>query len=298
MPRTVITPSSSFAANTYTGNGVDGRFIDVGFTPDLVIVKAETTEYAIFRTSSMVGDETAYFANAAANAADLMQSFAQDGFTIGTGANTAGTRYHYLAFAKGGVANIAVGSFVGTGVDDLAITGLGFQPMLVVVKRNGAQLATFKDSLDTTQGHVFANSADANDRIKTLTSDGFTLGTSALVNASPDTFHYFAIGASANLFVGTYTGDGVDNKNITGVGFRPGWVLVKTNAGGSSAIQRPSLANGDSASTFANAAFTANLIQSLSTDGFQVGANSAVNTNLAVYHYLCFKEARGRKRVL
>jgi hypothetical protein len=44
------------ATGAYKGNGVDDRWInDVGFEPDLVVVKGDTTRIAAFRTSAHSG---------------------------------------------------------------------------------------------------------------------------------------------------------------------------------------------------------------------------------------------------
>ena len=62
-------------------------------------------------------------------------------------------------------------------------------------------------------------------------SDGFTVGSNATVNTNATVYHYVAWNEVAGLMdVGTYSGDGADNRNITGVGFAPELLIVKSDA--------------------------------------------------------------------
>ena len=64
--------------------------------------------------------------------------------------------------------------------------------------------------------------------ISSLDSDGFTVGTDARVNSNGVAYHYVAWNETAGEFdVGIYTGDAVDNRSITGVGFQPEYVIIK-----------------------------------------------------------------------
>lgn len=88
---------------TYTGNATDDRAITVGFQPDWVIVKnGSTTNPAILRTTSFVGDSSASLANSSP-AADQIQSFTSTGFTVGTAAhvNGSGNTFWWVAGKTG-----------------------------------------------------------------------------------------------------------------------------------------------------------------------------------------------------
>ena len=51
------------------------------------------------------------------------------------------------------------------------------------------------------------------------------------VNRTGTTYHYVAWNEiPGKVDVGTYTGNGADNRNITGVGFQPDFVMVQTNS--------------------------------------------------------------------
>ena len=60
-PANELTTASSFermrvASGTYTGNATDNRNVATPFAPDLVIVKGNTAQTAVARTSTMSGD--------------------------------------------------------------------------------------------------------------------------------------------------------------------------------------------------------------------------------------------------
>lgn len=87
-----------------------------------------------------------------------------------------------------------------------------------------------------------------------------------------------------NVKVGRYTGNGGDDRSISGVGFAPTIVIVKGD-NGVAAYLRSSAFSGDTAKTLAgNTAREANFIQAFGADGFTVG--TGLNANGTVYYYL------------
>ena len=68
--------------------------------------------------------------------------------------------------------------------------------------------------------------------ITALGADGFTVGNDKRVNRAGTMYHYVAWNEiPGKMDVGTYTGNGADNRNITGVGFQPDFVMVQTDSG-------------------------------------------------------------------
>lgn len=90
---------------------------------------------------------------------------------------------------------------------------------------------------------------------------------------------------NVQIAVGTYTGDGNDNRSIL-VGFRPQLVFVK--GGLNVMVWRSAQMRGDSAAIM-NAANAANLVQELLNDGFQVGTDARVNANGTSYYYVAIR---------
>jgi hypothetical protein len=89
----------------------------------------------------------------------------------------------------------------------------------------------------------------------------------------------------ARIAVGSYTGNGADDRNITGIGFTPKMVLIKDN-NGVYAVNGRWGSTGDLSGLLSAAVWTTNLVQALNSDGFQVGSNGAVNNNTWIYFYI------------
>jgi len=80
-----------------------------------------------------------------------LTSLDADGFTLNKVTNITGTLLHYLALGGADVTNAFVGTFTGlTAAGDLAVTGVGFQPDLVIFIQ--AQRITAGTSGDMTHG--------------------------------------------------------------------------------------------------------------------------------------------------
>ena len=95
---------------------------------------------------------------------------------------------------------------------------------------------------------------------------------------------------------GSYTGTGLDNRNIT-VAFQPDVVIIKGN-NAQAAVARTSTMTGDFAKPVAGAtALTANTIQALQTTGFQVGTDARVNSNAISYNWVAISKAQGTMSV-
>ena len=276
--------------STYTGNGADSRAITgVGFEPSLVIIKGDTTQKAVWRTTSMSGDNATTFASEPL-ASNYIQSLDSDGFTIGTDAivNSNGITYYYIAIRREtNDPDFNYGSYIGDGTDDRNITGIGFQPTLVLTKSGGAR-AIFRDNNDSGTTSHRLDTTTSNNLIQALQSDGFQVGTSANINGT--TYYWFAFRAvTRRIVTGTYTGNATDNRNITGLGFQPNWVWIIDSTSGSASdegIFRTNSFSGDASVGFFQArAITTNLIQALQSDGFQIGTHDNVNTNNEPYQW-------------
>ncbi len=83
----------------YNGTGVDNNdaLAGLSYQPTFVLIKGNTTQESVMRTSSNVGDDASILNNSVANGANRIQAINSDGFQVGTnaGVNTAGIAYHY-----------------------------------------------------------------------------------------------------------------------------------------------------------------------------------------------------------
>jgi hypothetical protein len=294
-PTAAATGQFKMAAGNYSGNGSSQSIAGLGWKPDLVIIKADTTQLGVFTTSLMAPNSTAYLAGATANFADGIVSLDNDGFSVGnaTTVNTATVSYRWIAFTGAPCANYNLGAYTGLGVtsDNRSITGLGFTPDLVTVKRDGASLGLFRTAVITGDATAyFSATADTADRIQALEADGFQIGSNAELNTAAATNFFFAFKNTPGQFtVEAYTGDGLDNHTITGTGFRTGYVWTKRPDAASGEVHRGYNIAGDAAQYFLALANGSNLIKSLDPNGFTLGTNPAVNANGVVYRHAAWK---------
>jgi hypothetical protein len=279
------------ALGSYTGDGTDNRQITgIGFQPDLVIMRArDSGQYAVWRSSTMSGDKTAYFAQAAALFANAIQSLDSDGFTVGTHAtvNSNGVTYDWQAFKDNGVPDFKVGTFTGDGTDNRDITALGFDPDFVTIKRDGLWYGRWRTSSNSgDQAVSFTDDGDQSNEIQAFVTDGFQVGTGQNANGAP--YHWFAFKAVAGASgYGSYAGNNADDRSINGVGFQPDLVWVKGNSSLARGASRPSSIAGDTTVFFTSAAAAANHVQALESDGFQVGTSQ--NASGYTYRWFAWK---------
>jgi hypothetical protein len=192
---------------------------------------------------------------------------------------------------------VMTGYYLGNGVDNRAITGVGFQPDIVIIKSSSAVNPVCSTSSMGGDAKELGNTTNfVSGLIKSLDADGFTVGTDNRVNASSTNYYWVAFKAGAGeLKVSSYVGDGVNPHSITGVGFQPDWVVVMSSNSGDVARHRSSsMSNTAYFETYAN---DATGILALQADGFQVDANSTVNTSGRTYHYFAFKNVSGKINV-
>jgi len=182
----------------------------------------------------------------------------------------------------------ATGSYTGDGTDNRDITGVGFQPDIVIVRydNNTAPVIRTSDMPADRAKRLSANDALQANYIQSFLADGFQVGSDSNVNNSGRLYHWVAMKAGTNVQIGTYTGNAADNRNITGAGFQPDWVM--TMADNEQDVFRPGPVAGDASFLINGGGASANKIQSILADGFQVGSHSDVNRNGRTYYWIAF----------
>lgn len=184
-------------SGNYTGNGVAGKIISLSFKPDLVIIKANATQFGVW-TTSLDTNLTHYFGSATAGYVNGITAMGATSFTVGSD-NTVNqnlTTYEYIAFGNAtsphsgaGASDFVVGKYIGNAVGTgKVIDHLGIAPSMVVSGRDtGAFAPVWRSSSmgDNNAGFFTAtiNSTDGT-VFKTLNSDGFTAGLSTSVNVA------------------------------------------------------------------------------------------------------------------
>ena len=296
-------PSASgtfrMAEGTYTGDGGYKEISNIGFKPDLVIIKDNSDQFAMFRTRLMGGNSTGYFASATANILEAIISIQDNGFILGGDqrVNRSGNTYHWQAFGNAfdpidnsGAADFAIGAYYGSGTDDRNISNLPFQPDLVVVKSftnaGSGVLRTSEHSGDNTS--YFLGTADAANFIQNINTDGFQIGTGVTVNTSAVVYFWFAFKTGDNLKIGSYTGNATARDIFIQDNFRPDLVWTKTNTavGG---IMKPSTLADPASQYFLGTANANTQITAIRDDGFSVGTSTGANASGAAVRYVAWK---------
>lgn len=303
-----------FKQGTYTGNGADNTSISgVGFSPDFVIVKNSTSGTTASRSPaisqrSSYGDQSSSLGETTATVIDIIQELESDGFQVGTAArgNESGQTFYYAAFGgapnpiSSGALEMATGTYTGTG-GGFSISSLSFKPDLVIIKSNTALQTVFRTSLmhgDIT-AYLGAATADFAGGITSIDLNGFTIGTNANVNSGGVTYQWQAFGnafnpvtnsGAADFSIGVYTGNAIDNRDISGLPWQPDYVAIKRN-GASATWFKSSSQSGETTGAFSSVAEQAsNYIQALNSDGFEVGnPGNDINANVVLYRWFAFK---------
>lgn len=281
------------ATGSYTGDVTDDRPITgIGFQPDVVIIKSTSATAAVMKTSTMAGDAAKRMVGPAALGANLIQSLDSNGFTIGTevAVNALATTYYWIALKAGNYA-LKVGSYVGNGTSQ-SISGLGFSPEYVMVASSDAAWSVQRFSgMSTT--YQFDAELGAPERITSLDGNGFSVGSSLQANAIGTTYHWVAWNQVAgSIKMGSYAGNDTDDRDITGVGFQPSYVIIRGDDTlvARRGVHRPASMTGTTDSLVWDPVATAtSCIKALLSDGFQVGTGGAANAAPTTYYYVAMR---------
>lgn len=282
----VVIPNIQVKVGTFIGDGTSSHGITgIGFKPDAVLIKGGSQPLQM-SLSSMGANATKPLSGGDPVYSNGVVSLDTDGFTTGGSSlvNANGTVYYYVALKDPAKGFMHVGTYTGDGVDGHAITGVGFQADVIITGASDGDNAVFKTSDMPTDGaQLFDNFGNLGARITAIGVDGFTLGPTNEVNKPAQPYYYIALKKTTNICATlSYTGNGVDNRNIATNGFQPEFILIKDNSNAPDSAIRFKDEVGD-LSFVSGGAEAANRIQSFITGGFQVGTDSTVNTNGDTY---------------
>ncbi len=205
-----------------------------------------------------------------------------------------------LVFAASVSAKVKTGTYIGDGAASRSITGLGFAPVVVIIKGNDTDAADDLTSAVLRSATMPAGMSKplkgdqglSGNMILSLDPDGFTVGSNRRVNANTVAFHYVAFDASPNLSLGTYVGNG-GSLSVSTVGFNPDYVILMED--GASRAMHQSYHWNQSFSFNSENSF-AGTVTAFNPNGFSLGNNSHVNENGRTYHYVAWQEAQGQMR--
>ena len=191
---------------SYTGNSSGSQSVGHGLSsaPEMVFVKSRDSSSAGFlvRTTE-IDDSSDYLelnltnAKADSGVAVPSSTVVNLGTSVADNTNT----QNYIMYCFHSVTGYSkIGTYTGNGSANHAITGLGFEPAFLLIKRtNSAHDWVITDNTRNPNEPLtlLANTSDAEsnqdgDDVTSLDSDGFTVGVNARVNGNNDTYIYMA----------------------------------------------------------------------------------------------------------
>ncbi|HLF71104.1 MAG TPA: hypothetical protein VI759_02995 [Dehalococcoidia bacterium] len=178
---------------SYAGNATDNRSITgVGFQPAWVMTLGDA-QNSIFRPGTVSGD-VSFLVHGSGQLTDRIQAMQADGFQLGTNVdvNQSGVTFHYIAW-KASASVVVQTTYVGNGVDNTSITGAGFSPAFVWVKRDTTNASSWRSDTFVGDSSTIWDGAFAANSIQALEASGFQVGTNARVNTNGATYHYLAL---------------------------------------------------------------------------------------------------------
>ena len=223
-----------------TGTGAAATVTGVGFAPDLVMTKSQSSATYYNRQCDRLRGNTAYLTSneldAEISVTTGITSFNMDGVTLSTWThyNDSSTTYinHFLRRAPG---FFDVVCDTGTGAAHAISHNLGTVPELMIRKgRSGAtQWEVYSAALANTEKLVLnSTAAKATDTTAwnstTPTATQFTVGTGANVNADAATFVTYLFATLTGISkIGSYTGNGTTQTINCGFTTGARFILIK-----------------------------------------------------------------------
>ena len=318
---TTPTLADSFGIKTYAGNNTSQSITGVGFKPDLTWIKSIDNTRDHNLTDSVRGITHPIYIESAAQLTNstFLTSFDTDGFSIGNqaAANQSGENFVAWNWKARGLPSIntdgnstsivsvnsnagfSIVRYIGNQTAGHTIGhGLGAVPEMIILKSTNATKPWYVyhvgvDASNPAHYNLRWQATDARQNSATEfndtapTSSVFTLGTASGPNGTGDTYIAYCFRSiSGYSKFGSYTGNGGNNRSITGLGFKPDFVMIKaTSISSDWSIFDSTRGGNKTLIAQSNAAEVTNdsngYISSFDSDGFttQVGSSDDVNVN-------------------
>ena len=314
------TRSSTVQANTKSGFSIvewtgDGNTATIGHglsaAPELIIVKTKTavSDWPVYSSGLTSAAYRLVLNSTAAESTtnDEWNSTAPTStvFSVGSGGNVSGSGQDFVGYCFHSVAGYSkISTYTGNGSTNGPIVNTGFEPAFIMIKNASAiyewtiydnKRSTFnpRDNVLYPNTNGAENSGETGD-IDFL-SNGFQIkATDGSINQNGGNIIYMAFASDpstapvlADSFNTTlYTGNG-GSQSITGLGFSPNWVWIKSrsNTYGHRLIDTvtgPDKYLETNSTSMQQGAGGAGLT-SFDSDGFSVGSGNAHNANGATF---------------
>ena len=329
-------PTTGISSVLYTGSGTSQKITGMGFQPDFVWIKGRSDAQYHVLQNSVTGAGKTLFSNTTTaetgNVGDFISSFDSDGFTVnnnyagGTNNTVDGSGKTYVAWGwdagdgdpvsnttgsinstvKANDANgFSVVTWAGSSATATVGHGLSTAPKVIIAKNRSAatEWPVYHDSVNSGGGSylrlngTYANTSSSIIWTGSPTSSVINVGSYSYVNSNNMVAYCFAEVSGVSKF-GSYSGTGSAGNAITGLGFKPGFLMIKrTDTTGNwimldstrnpfNSVDSSLVADLANAETANNAAIAVDF----NSDGFTIqGTGNGVNNSSGTYIYMAFK---------
>jgi hypothetical protein len=316
------------SCGSYTGTGVDGNAINLGYEPQWLLVKRATGSAEpwllsdTMRELSMTTSRSLRPNSSAAEVNDGVFQPSSTGFVVNYGSgnsNASGATYIYIAIRRGPMEVPTVGTSVftpisrtGTGAN--ATIASGFTTDLQIVKSTSQPYNNaWFDRLRGTGIALFSNSTVADQNygaaLNFQSNTAVNISSETLINQSGETFANFSFQRAPGFFDEVcYTGlaefvgvSGFDARSVThNLTVAPEFLIVKSRSSGNWFCYLAALGNGNRVFLNTTDASSGNIAWNQFTPTsttFQVNAAAGVNTTGTNYVAYLFATCAGVSKV-
>ncbi len=289
---------------SYTGDGSDPKTIsltnctgDLSSVTSVIFVQTygPSGQGTCFTTDIYDTDYASYCYGNGAQIVDLITSLTSGAFDVEGLLNASGVTYAYLVLQYDGTANeIETGQYTGNGLDDqdgLLTYGAWVPDFIQGMSESGSACNFRSDiAISTDMANYWSGGTSRSNVYQSVNSGYVQLGNrGAHANDDTEVYNYYVLAEIANyFFYGNYTGNGIDDRSITGAGFQPELSWVCDRLGNEPGWRQKDLSAGISG-RWRDTAGVSNHIQDLEADGIQVGTDPEANGDTRVYDWLCWK---------
>lgn len=206
------------------------------------------------------------------------------------------------------VTNFKAVTYTGNGTGQ-AITGLGFQPDLVIITNLAGSNRYVFDSIRGVTKYIRTDTGDAEatdaNSLTAFDSDGFTIGNSATINTNSNNYVAWCFAEVAEFMdIVTYTGTGSAHTEAHDLTIVPQLIILKNTGGGPSWAVKPGsniTADNDTAyeldTTTVNSSAAYWNTTAPTDTVFTVGTDTATNNNPSTFIGYLFGEQPGLLKV-
>ena len=320
--------SEGFNAVTWRGTGANQSISGLGFEPDLVWSKTRDVSQSHSLFDTVRGAQSVLYSDYTGGESSLsssLVSFDSDGFTVGSGSgaiNNSGRSYVSWAWDAGSgspVSNtdgtitstvkanpdygFSIGTFTkGSGTETFG-HGLSSAPELLILKRRDSTGSWFSySSVTGATKWIRLNGTDAATTDSTFwnnTAPTSSVATISTAYNSGEQLVFYAWNSVAGYSsIGSYSGTGVVGNSVTGLGFKPAFVVIKrTDSTGDWRIvdNTRSVGKYSEHTLYANDSAAEVDLSTLSfdSDGFSLQSTAgSTNASGGTYIYMAFADTR------